>query len=110
MSDNNSFVQRKDNYNSHDKSINFKADSDSHPSPKRFTEGEQVLKVTQDFQKFDALSNFDKLYNKRIDWKPIVAANVGISKTPIQNKNLLSAPSNAPSDFPRSPQLLKGGA
>lgn len=21
------------------------------------------------------MSNFDKLYNKRIDWKPIVAAN-----------------------------------
>jgi hypothetical protein len=49
ISNNNSFVQRKDNYNSHDKSINFKSDIESHPSPKRFTEGEQVLKVTQDF-------------------------------------------------------------
>lgn len=49
MNNNNSFVQRKDNYNSHDKSINFKSDIESHLSPKRFSEGEQVLKVTQEF-------------------------------------------------------------
>jgi len=76
------------------------------------------LKVTKDFQSFNALSNFDKLYNKRIDWKPVViAANVAVSsvsKTPQQQQipppSLSSQAQMSSNPNMRSPQLLKGGA
>jgi hypothetical protein len=44
---NNNNSIRKDNYNSHDKSLNHKlVDNERNPTPKRYTEGDQVLKAT----------------------------------------------------------------
>lgn len=65
------------------------------------------MKVTQEFQNFNALSNFDKLYNKRIDWKPVVAANAVISKTPINMgmQGGVGAPNSDGIPPMRSPQL-----
>lgn len=44
----------------------------------RYLSNEEKLtgvNVKASLDKFQSMSNFDKLYNKRIDWKPIVAAN-----------------------------------